>query len=547
MVTNSPKRRRCHSSRPRSEPTAPRQAAQKKIVETKTHLSTPYDSLDLEKIMDSQDTLVYPEQLSGITDDTKPHEVEYVTPVLGTLTVHGVTDTKPDLDVMDLEEMAMSENATAIVGSENTPNLLSSQPSFTSSPKRLDTPVDELITGITDNNEDNMAQVNTMIGTTDTPLMTPVTDSLDTPDELNGVTTNPESGASGFQPNTNSTSPENPQMTSNIAHNKTFSVMADSTENNPTYGSNQENNSELSDNNDVPETNQETGLDALNGVTTPLRSPETQELDTLPDLVLNSKTDVINGNITEDTNEVADALLQLSQSDILPEENPELPIGVLPVDAAPVPITLGNDDVLNTIENFKQNNKETGRVPSVNDNTNRENTNNNSNEKENKKSHETEDEEPKQTADEPTTPTSPAKGSLVIVKHGIKRKKNKGRTYKCTQCDKRKKSTQELNKHYRLKHKALMCGICNKLFDLPGTLKKPMYGHLDRPFKCDSCNKKLPLRVRNSVTTGLCIRQSALISAWHRIVVAASCGNQTWQFMCRHTIKTLGNVQNVTG
>ena len=37
-----------------SEPTAPRQAAQKKIVETKIHLSSQYDNLDLEKIMASQ-------------------------------------------------------------------------------------------------------------------------------------------------------------------------------------------------------------------------------------------------------------------------------------------------------------------------------------------------------------------------------------------------------------------------------------------------------------------------------------------------------------
>ena len=54
VETSSSKRRRRHSSRPRSEPTAPRQAAQKKIVETKIHLSSQYDNLDLEKIMDSQ-------------------------------------------------------------------------------------------------------------------------------------------------------------------------------------------------------------------------------------------------------------------------------------------------------------------------------------------------------------------------------------------------------------------------------------------------------------------------------------------------------------
>ena len=34
-----------------------------------------------------------------------------------------------------------------------------------------------------------------------------------------------------------------------------------------------------------------------------------------------------------------------------------------------------------------------------------------------------------------------------------------------------------------------MCGICNKLFDLQGTLKKHMYGHLDKPFKCDKCSE----------------------------------------------------------
>ena len=68
-------------------------------------------------------------------------------------------------------------------------------------------------------------------------------------------------------------------------------------------------------------------------------------------------------------------------------------------------------------------------------------------------------------------------------------KKSTGHTYKCVRCNKRKSSTQELNKHYRLKHKPLMCGICNKLFDLPGTLKKHMYGHLDKPFKCDKCSE----------------------------------------------------------
>ena len=92
---------------------------------------------------------------------------------------------------------------------------------------------------------------------------------------------------------------------------------------------------------------------------TPNINAEQNEPETLPDLVLNENSTVNEANTTEDEDEAAEALLQLSKSDILPEEDTELPLGVLPVDAAPVPINLGNQDVLNAIENFKQNNVET--------------------------------------------------------------------------------------------------------------------------------------------------------------------------------------------
>ena len=85
VETSSPKRRRRHSSRPQSEPTVPRQAAQKKIEETKVRLSTQYDNLDLEKIMDSQYPALQLVPLSGVTngiiDRTKPSEEEYITSV----------------------------------------------------------------------------------------------------------------------------------------------------------------------------------------------------------------------------------------------------------------------------------------------------------------------------------------------------------------------------------------------------------------------------------------------------------------------------------
>ena len=243
---------------------------------------------------------------------------------------------------------------------------------------------------------------------------------------------------------------------------------------------------------DTPSATQhETDTAGVNGITkTPTQSnSEQNEPEILLDLVLNENSAVNEVNTTEDEDEAAEALLQLSKLDILPEEDTELPLGVLPVDAAPVPITLGNQDVLNTIENFKQNNGETGTGSNnYDDPKTPEDVQQDNNEKENKNKNKKDNTDP-QSAPESSPPTSPTKGNLVILKHSIRRKESTGHTYKCARCNKRKSSTQELNKHYRLKHKPLMCGICNKLFDLPGTLKKHMYGHLDKPFKCDKCSE----------------------------------------------------------
>ena len=93
--SSSPKRRKRHSSRPRSKLTVPRQAAQRKIEETKIHLASPYDNLDREKIMDSQYPALQLVPLSGVMnaviDRTNASVKEYITPVLGTLMVHGIT------------------------------------------------------------------------------------------------------------------------------------------------------------------------------------------------------------------------------------------------------------------------------------------------------------------------------------------------------------------------------------------------------------------------------------------------------------------------
>ena len=123
-------------------------------METKIHLSSQYDNLDLEKIMDSQYPALQLVPLSGVTNGTKdrmkPPEEEYITPVLGILTVHGVTENKPDLNNIDLEEMATMENKTDTIESESEPHstLLQTQPNDTSSPRNPDSPVTETGNGV---------------------------------------------------------------------------------------------------------------------------------------------------------------------------------------------------------------------------------------------------------------------------------------------------------------------------------------------------------------------------------------------------------------
>ena len=73
--------------------------------------------------------------------------------------------------------------------------------------------------------------------------------------------------------------------------------------------------------------------------------------NTLPDLVSNTtkptaNLDQMEANTTEDEDDAIEVLLQLSKSmDVIPDEQTELPLGTPPVDAAPIPITLGNQDV----------------------------------------------------------------------------------------------------------------------------------------------------------------------------------------------------------
>ena len=137
--------------------------------------------------MDSQYPALQLVPLSGITngtiDSTKPSEEEYATPVLGTFTVHGITETKPDLNNIDLEEMATTETINDTLESESLSTPLQTQRSFTSSPRRLDSPVAETVNGVTNNPVEGTSQT------------TQVTDTASTA-ELHGVTENLQSDVS---------------------------------------------------------------------------------------------------------------------------------------------------------------------------------------------------------------------------------------------------------------------------------------------------------------------------------------------------------------
>ena len=137
--------------------------------------------------MDSQYPALQLVPLSGVTKGTidrkKPSEEEYITPVLGTIMVHGVTENKPDLDNnntdIDLEEMATIENKTETIETRSEPDstLLQIQPDDISSPKNSDSPVTETGNGVTKNLVQDFVQT----------LQQPNTDSTI---ELHGITNN---------------------------------------------------------------------------------------------------------------------------------------------------------------------------------------------------------------------------------------------------------------------------------------------------------------------------------------------------------------------
>ena len=394
--------------------------------------------------MDSQYPALQLVPIAGIThgmvDRTKPSEEEYIMPVLGTIMVHGVTESKPDPDDLDLSDIVPTGNAL-----ENTKPENKTTPVNTPSTESLESRTSHTVNGVTEIPDLSSVQGTIHMNTTD---LCGITNSVECDYETAQQTLHEATVATKFPElhgitNSKEVDHDASKQTSvqsnneNLAFNGAMNSPEPKDNLNELNGVTKDPVVHLSDNPDM-------GNPDISGITNNTMQTHNNELNdtglnddgTLPDLVLNNNVTLNEANTTEDEDEAAEALLQLSKSDTLPDEDPELPLGVLPVDAAPVPIALGNQDVLNAIENFKHTSGETGVTldnSNVNKNPNdpnKENDNNDNNNKEKKN-----DNDPKSTP-ELTPPTSPAKGSLVIVKHGIRRKKSTEQTYKCARCDK---------------------------------------------------------------------------------------------------------------
>ena len=88
------------------------------------------------------------------------------------------------------------------------------------------------------------------------------------------------------------------------------------------------------------------------------------------------------------------------------------------------------------------------------------------------------------------TPPNNLKGKFYTKSHGLPRKKKRVRYFTCGVCGTRKASTQDLNRHFKLKHEPLSCKTCDKAFTTPSGLAHHKYTHEPPRFPCDDCDKK---------------------------------------------------------
>ena len=86
------------------------------------------------------------------------------------------------------------------------------------------------------------------------------------------------------------------------------------------------------------------------------------------------------------------------------------------------------------------------------------------------------------------------KGQLRTQTYGIrKRKSSSRRTFTCIDCGAKRKSKQDINRHYWEKHSSIKCPDCDKVFPTPDSLQRHRYVHSARDkFICDKCGKEYP-------------------------------------------------------
>ena len=71
----------------------------------------------------------------------------------------------------------------------------------------------------------------------------------------------------------------------------------------------------------------------------------------------------------------------------------------------------------------------------------------------------------------------------------LKKKGSKSRKYACKSCNAVKDSVQELNDHHKQRHEQVMCGTCNRLFDMPLQFTRHIYDHYEKTLPCDICDQ----------------------------------------------------------
>ena len=178
--------------------------------------------------------------------------------------------------------------------------------------------------------------------------------------------------------------------------------------------------------------------------------------------------------------DVVDALLSLSSvwddgKDPTLENEQLMPIGGanLPVDAAPVPIELGQVQVDNAIAELAEQDKIQAQAVALKTDADDVTA--------------TAELVDNVTTDEESNNTT-SKGVFKTTTHTLKKKTENKRSYKCSVCGAKKRSMQLFNEHHKLHHRPQMCGICGCVFELATSLNHHMYSHEEMRFQCEKCD-----------------------------------------------------------